>query len=183
MRRDLGKQEIEGLGLCLISEAETRRDVEKWLMGHHSPNELFGDFTEKRLDGTCDWILTEESFINWSSSDFSAVGFGKSTLCARLIKHLSDTIEEPTAHFFFSSDFETRADPFVAIRSWISQMASHPTAFTLIHERWTSQCSQTATRADIIKLLQEISQAIHGCTFAVDGLDEWLGSDLNDYTV
>lgn len=188
---------LPGLDLCLISEAETRRDVEKWLMGRHSPNELFDDFTEKRLDGTCDWILTEESFINWSSSDFSAVGaakllwingpagFGKSTLCARLIKHLSDTIEEPTAHFFFSSDFETRADPFVAIRSWISQMASHPTAFRLIHERWTRQCSQTATRADIIKLLQEISQAIHGCTFALDGLDEctWTGGEDDSVTV
>ncbi|CAG8138928.1 unnamed protein product [Penicillium salamii] len=164
-------------------EAETKRDVKQWLMGRHSPNELFADFTEKRLDGTCEWILTKGSFVDWSSSDFPAAaakllwingpaGFGKSTLCARLIKHLTDTIKEPIAHFFFSSDFETRADPFVAIRSWISQISHHPMAFELIRERWATQCSQTATRADIIELLQAISQAIQGCTFALDGLDE-----------
>ncbi|CAG8004622.1 unnamed protein product [Penicillium salamii] len=177
-----------------MSEAETKRDVKKWLMGRHSPNELFADFTEKRLDGTCEWILTKGSFVDWSSSDFPAAaakllwingppGFGKSTLCARLIKHLTDTIKEPIAHFFFSSDFETRADPFVAIRSWISQISHHPTAFKLIRERWATQCNQTATRADIIELLQAISQAIHGCTFALDGLDECTWSRGGDDSV
>ncbi|CAG8940955.1 unnamed protein product [Penicillium salamii] len=182
------------LVLCLMSEAETKRDVKKWLMGRHSPNELFADFTEKKLDGTCDWILTKESFVDWSSSDFPAAaakllwingsaGFGKSTLCARLIKHLTDTIQEPVAHFFFSSDFETRAEPFVAIRSWISQILYHPTAFELAHERWKRQYSQTATRAEIIDLLQAICQAIHGCTFALDGLDECTWSRGGDDSV
>ncbi|KAJ5332998.1 ankyrin-2 [Penicillium brevicompactum] len=179
------------------THVQTRRDVEKWLMGRHPPNELFSDFTDKRLDGTCEWILTEDSFINWSSSRISAVnaarllwingpaGVGKSTLCARLIKHLSDKTEEPIAHFFFSSDFETRADPFVAIRSWISQMATHPTAFRLIHEKRTKQHSQMATRADIIELLREICQSVHGCFFVLDGLDEctWRGGEEDSVTV
>ncbi|KAK7419105.1 hypothetical protein QQZ08_011008 [Neonectria magnoliae] len=57
-------------------------------------------------------------------------GFGKTILYAHVIEHLSSTLKTPIAHFFFSSDLESREDPIVAIRSWISQdVSQHEGAF------------------------------------------------------
>ncbi|RYP23453.1 hypothetical protein DL767_008810 [Monosporascus sp. MG133] len=165
-------------------KAETRRELHAWLLGRYSPNELYDDLIQKRLDDTCDWILRRPLFLRWLSPDFPAgtakllwingpAGFGKTILCARVTQHLSSTLVMPVAHFFFSSDFESRGDPFVAIRSWISQVMSRdPGAFDLVRERWEAQQERVATRASVVKLFRELVRAVPGCTFVVDGLDE-----------
>ncbi|RYP59586.1 hypothetical protein DL769_008467 [Monosporascus sp. CRB-8-3] len=165
-------------------KAETRRELHAWLLGRYSPNELYDDLIQKRLDSTCDWILRRPSFLRWLSPDFPAgtakllwingpAGFGKTILCARIIEHLSSTLVMPVAHFFFSSDFESREDLFVAIRSWISQvMLRDPGAFDLVRERWEAQQERVATRASVVQLFRELVRAVPGCTFVVDGLDE-----------
>ncbi|KAM5342882.1 hypothetical protein ACJ41O_013848 [Fusarium nematophilum] len=77
---------------------------------------------------------------NWLNQEFPAgakllwingpAGFGKTILCAHVVEHLSSTLETPVAYFFFSSDLESREDPFVAVRSWVSQVVSqHEGAF------------------------------------------------------
>jgi Ni2+-binding GTPase involved in maturation of urease and hydrogenase len=79
-------------------------------------------------------------FQHWLSTEFSAgpkllwvngpAGFGKSILCAHVVEHLSSTLDTPVAHFFFTSDNESREDPFLALRLWISQIVSrHEGAF------------------------------------------------------
>ncbi|KAH7151968.1 ankyrin-1 [Dactylonectria estremocensis] len=124
------------------------------------------------------------AFLHWLSPDFPAgtakllwingpAGFGKTILCARVVEHLSSTLETPVAHFFFSSDFESRGDPFAAIRSWISQVMSRDQgAFDLVRGRWEAQQEQIATRADVVKLFRELVRAVPGCTLVLDGLDE-----------
>ncbi|KAH7123389.1 hypothetical protein B0J13DRAFT_531505 [Dactylonectria estremocensis] len=165
-------------------KAETRREVHTWLLGRHSANELYDDSIQKRLDGTCDWILDQPAFLHWLSPDFPAgtakllwiygpAGFGKTILCARVVEHLSSTLATPVAHFFFSPDFESRGDPFAAIRSWISQVMSRDQgAFDLVRGRWEAQQEQVATRADVVKLFRELVRAVPGCTLVLDGLDE-----------
>ncbi|KAL2833710.1 prion-inhibition and propagation-domain-containing protein [Aspergillus cavernicola] len=167
-------------------EAETRRDLQTWLLGNHLPNELYEIYMERRVQSTCEWILNRPWFLEWSSPDFpkghakvlwinGPAGFGKSILCARAIDHLSSMLEAPVAHFFFSSDLE-REDPFVVVRSWVAQVISHPIAFALVREKWAAQQEQKATRGHVMNLLREIVTAIPGCTFIMDGLDEcsWL---------
>ncbi|KAH7125015.1 hypothetical protein B0J13DRAFT_484360, partial [Dactylonectria estremocensis] len=170
-------------------QAETRRELHGWLLGRHSPNERYDDSIQKRLDGTCNWILCRPSFLRWMSLDFPAeaakllwihgpAGFGKTILCARVIEHLSTTLATPVAYFFFSSDFESRGDPFTAIRSWISQvMSSDAGAFDLVRQRWEDQQEQVATRATVVKLFRDLLLAIPGCTFVLDGLDECTSMD------
>ncbi|KAF2469631.1 ankyrin-1, partial [Lindgomyces ingoldianus] len=106
-------------------------------------------------------------------------GFGKTILCARVIEHLSCTLKEPLAHFFFSSDFDSHGDLYVAVRSWIFQLISHQRAFEVVYEKWGAQYGQKATRATIVKIFREITQAIPKCTFILDGLDEciWIGEN------
>ncbi|QRD87548.1 ankyrin [Aspergillus flavus] len=121
-------------------------------------------------------------FLEWSSPDFPSgpakflwingpAGFGKSILCAKITEYLLLTSDTPTAHFFFSSDFE-RGDPFMAMRSWLSQLMFHTEALGFIRKKWESTQGQRAARGDVISLLRAIVSAIPECTFTLDGLDE-----------
>ncbi|KAJ6095378.1 hypothetical protein N7486_006124 [Penicillium sp. IBT 16267x] len=169
-------------------EDEIKRDLHPWLLGPASQNELFEISAGKRIQDTCEWALSRSWFLDWSSSHFPAerakvlwingpAGFGKSILCARITEHMASTSKAPVAHFFFSSDFESRRDPFIAMRSWISQMMSNNTAFGLIRQRASATQGQKSTRGEIVRLLRDIIETIPHCTFIIDGLDEcsWVG--------
>lgn len=171
---------------------EYRRDLHAWLLGSISSNELYEIFSERKIEGTCDWVLEQPWFLDWTSPDFPTgcakilwinghAGFGKSVICARVIDHVSSNSKDPVAHFFFSSDFESRRDPFIAIRSWLSQLLRHPVVFSLARERLATQQGQRATRGDTLKLLRELVIKIPRCTFVLDGLDEcrWVEQDYN----
>ncbi|KAH6959661.1 hypothetical protein BKA56DRAFT_449510, partial [Ilyonectria sp. MPI-CAGE-AT-0026] len=164
------------------AEAETRRAIHSWL-GRGSPNERYQDSVQKRLVGTCDWIFHRPAFQNWLDQEFPAgakllwingpAGFGKTILCAHVVEHLSSTLKTPVAHFFFSSDFESREDPFVAVRSWVSQVVSqHGGAFEHVRQKWEADSDPVVTRANAVMLFTQLLRVVPGCTFLVDGLDE-----------
>ncbi|CAI7565786.1 unnamed protein product [Penicillium glandicola] len=173
-------------------EDEYRRDLHAWLLGSSSTNDLYEIFSERKIDGTCEWVLGQPWLLDWISPHFPTerakilwingpAGFGKSVICARVIDHISSSSKDPVAHFFFSSDFESRRDPFVAIRSWLSQLIWHPIAFSLAREILATQQGQKATRGDVLKLLRDIVMDIPRCTFVLDGLDEcrWVEQDYS----
>ncbi|KAH6963342.1 ankyrin-1 [Fusarium avenaceum] len=100
-------------------------------------------------------------------------GFGKTILCAHIIQHLSSVQATPVAHFFFTSDHESREGPFVALRSWISQIAAqNEDAFQRVHEAWETDSAETASRRTLIELFSAINHSVPGCIFIADGLDE-----------
>lgn len=161
---------------------EVKRDIHTWLLGGHLPNETYARATERRIEGTCEWIFSTPWFLHWYSHEFpvdhpkilwvnAPAGFGKSVLCARVVDHLISTLKEPVSHFFFSTDAE-REDHFVAIRTWLSQMMSRPKVYAVIHDLWALQQGVKATRLDITGLLRDVVLAVPGCTFILDGLDE-----------
>lgn len=161
---------------------EVKRDIHTWLLGGHLPNETHARATERRIEGTCEWIFSTPWFLHWYSHEFPAdhpkilwvnapAGFGKSVLCARVVDHLISTLKEPVSHFFFSTDAE-REDHFVAIRTWLSQMMSRPRVYAVIRDLWALQQGVKATRLDITGLLRDVVLAVPGCTFILDGLDE-----------
>lgn len=164
--------------------AENARQANKWLLGKYVPNELYENCSKVRLAGTCDWILEQPEFVDWASSHFQGAtpkwlwingppGFGKTILCSRMTEHLSASLDTPVAHFFFSSDFDGCEDPFMAIRWWISQVTSHPTAAALLQHSHASEFGRpTATTRLVVELLGHIVRAVSHCTFVLDGLDE-----------
>lgn len=167
---------------------EIRRDVHAWLVGSVSPSETYETFVEKRIEGTCDWVLDKPWFLDWMSPTFpderakilwinGPAGFGKSITCARITDSLTKKLEDPLGHFFISSDFEDRNDPLIAVRSWLSQLLQNPVVFALVREVWSGRPEQKATRGDTLKLLQKVVTAVPRCTFVLDGLDEccWAG--------
>ncbi|KAH7207392.1 hypothetical protein DER44DRAFT_615563, partial [Fusarium oxysporum] len=187
---------IESENRANILGAEIRRELHFWLDG--SPNERYRDSLQKRLPGTCNWILNRPVFQRWLEAEFPAgpkllwvhgpAGFGKTVLCAQIVQNLSrtpgtpvveqpwPTLDTPVAHFFFTSDLESRKDPYLALRSWISQIVSrHDNAFELVRQRRElnlEPAATRATRADIIAVFTQLLQTIPGCTFVADGLDE-----------
>ncbi|KAJ5266606.1 hypothetical protein N7478_009414 [Penicillium angulare] len=164
-------------------EDEIKRDLHPWLLASYSQNELFEISVARRLDGTCEWALTQSWFLDWATPDFpdqsakvlwinGPAGFGKSILCAKIIEQLVSTSSSPVANFFFSSDFETRRDPFFAMRAWISQMICHDEVFALTRQSASASQGRQSTRGGIVRLLKEIVTTVPSCTFVIDGLDE-----------
>ncbi|KAJ5929153.1 hypothetical protein N7454_007001, partial [Penicillium verhagenii] len=169
-------------------EADTRRELHNWLLGPYLPNEKYETTSDDRTEGTCQWILNRPWFRDWSESHFpndhakflwvnGPAGFGKSMLCGKVISHLTLELQTPVVYFFFSSDLESRRDPFLVIKSWLCQFLAQPAAFEVIRERWLAQQGQRATRPDSLYLLREITKLIPGCSLIIDGLDEctWVG--------
>ncbi|KAJ5094789.1 hypothetical protein N7456_010650 [Penicillium angulare] len=171
------------------SQTEIRRNLQTWLFGTHLPNDMYVTCERHRATrerGTCEWILHRPWFLDWLSPEFpkdtskvlwvnGPPGYGKSMLCSKIIDNMLATADNRVAFFFFRSDIE-RNDPLVIAQSWISQLMSHAVALDLVHGYWARRQGKKATRADIMRIIQGILQAIPGCTVIVDGLDEcrWL---------
>ncbi|RKK30545.1 hypothetical protein BFJ66_g16269, partial [Fusarium oxysporum f. sp. cepae] len=161
--------------------AEARRQVRAWLSSC-PPDERYHDSLQKKLPGTCDWILDRTVFSRWFAGGSTNrkllwvnghAGFGKTILSAHLVNHLSSTLSAPVAHFFFSSDHASREDPFLALRSWISQIVSqNDDAFEHARQSWISDVDLLATRVTIITLFKQLLRDIPGCILIADGLDE-----------
>ncbi|KAK2669720.1 hypothetical protein RAB80_015246 [Fusarium oxysporum f. sp. vasinfectum] len=160
--------------------AEARRQVRAWLSSC-PPDERYHDSLQKKLPGTCNWILDRTVFSRWLAGGSTnrkllwvngLAGFGKTILSAHLVDHLS-TLSAPVAHFFFSSDHASREDPFLALRSWISQIVSqNDDAFEHARQCWISDVDLLATRVTIITLFKQLLRDIPGCILIADGLDE-----------
>ncbi|KAL2196937.1 prion-inhibition and propagation-domain-containing protein [Corynascus similis CBS 632.67] len=165
------------------AQADTRREIHSWLLGQNSPNERYSDLCDVRLTDTCDWVLTLPAFSQWSALDlpsgapeilwiYGPPGFGKTILSSRIVEHLLTVHNKPVAYFFFSSDHESRNDPYIVVRSWVSQLASQPEVFALACQRWLTTQDQVASRATITQLLHEALRVRPDCYLVVDGLDE-----------
>ncbi|KAF4964271.1 hypothetical protein FSARC_7826, partial [Fusarium sarcochroum] len=164
------------------ARAEIRKEVFSWI-GHGSTDQHYHDSVQNKLDGTCDWIHQRSVFQSWLSPGSitsprllwinGPAGFGKTILSASIVEHLLATLSTPVAHFFFSSELGNRDDPFLAIRSWISQIISHhETAFECAHLMWEGDSDTISSRKTCIALLKQIVSIVPSCTFIADGLDE-----------
>ena len=141
--------------------------MDVWL-GASWTNDVYDDFIQRRLDGTCDWILSRQAFLDWISPDFPSgtakilwingpAGHGKTILCARVVQYLSTMLESPLAYYFCSSESETRRDPLTIIRSWVSQIISgNRDAFELAYSKWETKDGRNASQTDIVDLFKTI---------------------------
>jgi ankyrin repeat protein len=151
-----------------------------WL-GSPLPNDIYDDSRNKRLDGTCEWILQREKFLEWQAPSSSSkvlwirgpAGFGKTILCGRIVEEVEITSTGPVASFFLSSKFEGRDNPFSVIRSWLmTLMMRSKAAFGIMRATRVSQHEQKATQAQTLALFGTLLTEIPGCTLILDGLDE-----------
>ncbi|KAH8656379.1 hypothetical protein BGZ61DRAFT_523970 [Ilyonectria robusta] len=162
---------------------EFKREFPRWL-GITSPTAMYDNFVQRRLEGICEWILQRREFQEWEKPELAhtkalwihgPAGYGKTILCAKVIEHLRFT-NSLVAYHFFSSDSESRADPFAIIRAWTYQMISgNEQAFELASVRWQASDRRPATPKDMKELFEAVMQSVPACVFIVDGLDECAG--------
>lgn len=160
-----------------------RKELDAWLCASFT-NATYVDSIQKRLPDTCDWILNRDEFRIWESPNFTLgrakvlwingpPGYGKTVLSARVVQHLKARDRFILASFFFSADLKDRADPFVVIRSWISQVISQSQdAFDLAYEKFEIHRGQLTSSSEVAELFKQIVHRVPNCTFIVDGLDE-----------
>ncbi|KAF5247370.1 hypothetical protein FANTH_6461 [Fusarium anthophilum] len=163
-------------------KTEMQRNVLSWL-GKSASNDKYEDSLTKRVDTTCEWILDRPIFKSWllpaDPTKPSVLwingpaGFGKTILSAHIVHHLSEALDTPVAHFFFTSDDESREDPFSSLRSWQRQVATKVNdAFECIRRAWELDSFAQASRKTLVHLLGQVVNAVPGCVFIADGLDE-----------
>jgi ankyrin repeat protein len=136
------------------------------------------------VGNTCDWVLNRPEFIKWKSIEgiqheskllwiHGPGGYGKTIICARIIEILKSTLASPVAHFFFSSDVANIRDPYIIIRSWISQIITEDhQAYDLVSDSF-SNCNGPPTRQEILQLFETIAQTVPNLFLIVDGIDEF----------
>ncbi|GKT50171.1 vegetative incompatibility protein HET-E-1 [Colletotrichum spaethianum] len=108
-------------------------------------------------------------------------GFGKTILCARIVEHLYSALQRPVAHYFFSSDLETRDDPFSIIRAWVSQIVSHhDEAFEYVRQRWEADSDSVVARPTTLATFKRLLHIVPGCLCVADGLDECTSLDIGN---
>ncbi|OAQ98243.1 hypothetical protein LLEC1_05236 [Akanthomyces lecanii] len=181
------------IGIERSLQVDARRELCLWLLGRHTPNEVFEKALNGKLEKTCEWMLNRQEFLDWASSDFSnssakylwihsPPAFGKTVLCATLLQRIKIKLRTPVAYYFFSSeDLESRRDPFVAVRSWLVQLLPEATVFDLLRSRFESSHSRLALTGDVVGAFEEVMQTLSECTFVIDGLDECeSGSVIDD---
>lgn len=101
-------------GTELLISAEQMRTVRE-LLGYSAPtDDILDSLNEKREPDTCDWILSNECYMNWTSQAQSGhsvlwisgkPGWGKSVLASFVVDHLSRTGSTIHSYFFQFSDY------------------------------------------------------------------------------
>ncbi|KAH8887581.1 hypothetical protein GQ53DRAFT_623347, partial [Thozetella sp. PMI_491] len=186
------EEQIRSKHLLLIRIGDERQEFNRWLNASWT-KELYEDFSQRRLNTTCDWILDRPAFQKWISPEFpkdtakilwinGGPGYGKTIICARLIQTVREMLKAPHAYYFFSSDSPHRNDPYVVLRSWISQVVyQNQDILDMAISSFNVKDGQTASRMDVVELFQLIVKANPSLTFVVDGLDEcaWGTNDEN----
>lgn len=175
---------------ALASEANYRRDLkircEKWL---RPPNvkETHEFQVRAKLDGTCSWILVNNTFLDWKASPatdpgdrllcISGIpGCGKSVLASSLVQAFDCECTTPIM-FFFSSIDTTRQTINHLIRSMIWQLTEQSSDDKHINDLHETMTKGQPTTLDLLNILHHlIASSSSKICCIVDGIDECSGS-------
>ena len=162
--------------------------VDNWIDAIKDDDQ-YDRFISLHLDGTCNWILNHPAYASWISREaddhaakilwiHGAAGFGKTVLCAWMIRHLSENEDSPIACCFSSSHAQRIDQMDGIVRTWVTQLVrKEKSLFDLAHQTLLKQNTRRASRNDVWNLLKEIITRIQPCVLMLDGLDEFQNAD------
>lgn len=169
--------------------AQERRQMEEWLDVLRI-DQQYDRLLSSRLDGTCDWIFNHSKYKKWdsphSAQDSAQIlwicgpaGYGKSTLCARLIQVIKAASKSSLAYAFCSAHVQAGSRPESIVRTWMFQLVKQDSgAHRIVWESLQRpEAESVASRSDIWKLLGALMSNLNNCTLIMDGLDEFDGSN------
>ncbi|XDG01770.1 hypothetical protein ABKA04_001385 [Annulohypoxylon sp. FPYF3050] len=176
---------------------QSRNAIRAWL------NPVYTDEARKtilkfRHDSTCDWILQNSKFLEWSKRDknvtrtfwlYGPPGFGKSVLCARIVDYMENKsdIYGKVYSFFCSAEKVSWQQPYAILKSWIGQLISHSEdAAKAAMEN--QDLRERINRGDDVEdedqdglwpLFREIIERTPSCTLVIDGYDECINTGIS----
>lgn len=169
--------------------AQERRQMEEWLDVLRI-DQQYDRHLSSRLDGTCDWIFNHSKYKKWDSPHSAQgsaqilwicgpAGYGKSTLCARLIQVIKAASESSLAYAFCSAHVQAGSRPESIVRTWMFQLVKQDSgAHRIVWESLQRpEAESVASRSDIWKILGALMSNLNNCTLIMDGLDEFDGSN------
>ncbi|KZN90704.1 Ankyrin-3 [Penicillium chrysogenum] len=154
LETDAWRTELENLLKRMETqmEDEYRRDLHAWLLGSTSTNDLYEIFTERKIEGTCEWVLHQPWFLEWTSPDFpdgcakvlwinGHAGSGKSVIWQRA----------------------TRGDTLKLLRDLVIKVPHCTFILDGLDEcRWVEQDHNSNDGASIVDFLEALQRAIYG---------------------
>jgi ankyrin repeat protein len=180
----LHPDEFQKLQTSLIQfqRNQALHQVSHWLDATTTEN-TFDAYYSTRLDTTCNWIDTHPAYQGWLSGNpdkrlhvlwmHGPGGFGKSVLCAYVVKSLLDSGTPFVCSFFCSGNSDSQRNPRAIPRSWVHQAVHHDDDILDLVLQYLNKCGNTkATHSDVLHLLRDIISHNPTLIFVVDGLDE-----------
>ena len=171
-------------------EQNLSQSILKWLDAIFTKEE-YERALAARLAGTCNWVLSRQEFLTWTSATgtedltkilwiFGSAGFGKSILCARLINYLRTDLCKIVSFFFCSFTDNLKRQPQAILRSWVAQLIlQQDSALDVVKRAYLGRQSSTATEQDLWLLFKQLATQVRDCVFVVDGYDECIAEDLD----
>ncbi|KAI1451522.1 hypothetical protein F4805DRAFT_451130 [Annulohypoxylon moriforme] len=169
---------------------ESRKAIRAWLHPT-STDDARKAILKLRHGSTCNWILQNSKFLEWSDHKknvpgvfwlYGPPGFGKSVLCARIVEHMENEsdVYGQVYSFFCSAEKTTRQHPFSILKSWVWQLlARSDDAATVAMEdpdlKEKINPGDEASEEDqdyLWSLFRKMILKTPRCTLVVDGYDE-----------
>ncbi|KAE9403752.1 hypothetical protein BT96DRAFT_973553, partial [Gymnopus androsaceus JB14] len=166
-----------------VISTDKRREIQKWL---NAPNcsENFTTALNSKTEGTCEWILHHEGYIQWKNNPDilwiqGKVGCGKTFLVTTIISDLTNAF--PGAvwyHYFDSRDnsrVKSRYNGFLL--SLLQQMGSdqgqiHPVLLDLHGKHKKGFLDEHPSNKALEKTLRTIIENLNWGYIVIDALDE-----------
>jgi hypothetical protein len=135
--------------------------------------------------GTCTWIRSRQTFLDWFGPPDVAIGIsspvlwlhggpgiGKTHLASSIIKYLQEySSSYPTAFFMSNHSYEEKRQTTSILRSWVYQlMQQSKTALQIAQEAKPENGSAVPTV--LWKIFRAILQELGPCYLVIDGYDE-----------
>ncbi|KAF7349471.1 Ankyrin repeat protein [Mycena sanguinolenta] len=189
---DLSIQEsINAQTLNKVYDMVIDEKLEKWLQSPPNMKEKQHDVEQLRTDGTGQWFLEGEDFIDWEDNPGvlwieGPSGTGKSVLSSTVIQRLfSEEIQtpvQPPAVVYFYFDFRTKEKQSLemALRRMILQLsAQSPNPFRTLDDHHRLSKGQTLPNyKELEKLLSKLIQEFRHTYIVLDALDECDSSNI-----
>ncbi|KAL6812524.1 ankyrin repeat-containing domain protein [Trichoderma sp. SZMC 28015] len=174
----IGETNFNGIGQ--EDKDKVLKKLQIWLLGDLLTDDRYNESVNIRFERTCSWIFDCTEVKKWLSESspslkllwiYGPQGFGKTVLCAEMIRYIQKQRKENVAYYFFPSNLEVTKDPFMAMRSWIYHIIVYnQRAFDMVQKQW--RLGMTASRDVIIPLFREIIKSVSKYTLVIDGLDQ-----------
>ena len=171
------------------------REVLRWLSpSNNEPcyyQDRYKELIMSRCDGTCEWLLHEDSFQLWELPETAESilwiqgdpGCGKSVLTATVVEHLKRNKKSSLLYFFLDarSNNAEATEPVAVIRSLVYQIFSSPLLppNDVVRNAVQRSCQERALRFDVLwKLLVAMLCLTNSTYIVIDALDECTDPEL-----